>query len=112
MPQKQNLSNWNEILLKNLQKSILLSTTDKEYWKTISPELPPIIIQLIGEQLRDSNIKIDQFIELALAEDNNHQLLSELKTIIQKTTRNIHSTKEHLEKKEAERKIEKQIKNL
>ena len=112
MPQKQNLPNWNKILLKNLQKSILLSTKEKEYWKTILPELPPIIIQLIGERLKNSNIKIDQFIKLALTEDSNHQLLSELKTIIQKTIRNIHSTKEYFEKEEAEQQIEKQIKNL
>jgi len=111
LPKNSN-QNWPQILITELQKNLLLPQEEKDFWIKEIPNLPETVIKLIAEQIQSSNLQIDQFISLALADDTAHEFLNELKSTVQKTAKNINSAKEEEEAKLAEEKIQKQIENL
>lgn len=95
-----------------LQKSLLLDDTVKQYWLANADNLPEELLQNLYGVVKTKNDKIDEYIRVALANDPDHQILNELRTTIAKIKKDALGLEEKSQSIDPEAELEAQLKNL
>lgn len=67
-----------------IEKSILLDETEKQYWLDILDKLPDVILEGMYKTIKAKNDLMQTYISTALKNDPDHEYLNQLKTKIKK----------------------------
>lgn len=65
--------------LAEVQKSLLLEDEDKKYWLENAQNLLPEVLESVYNVVKNKNDLMDSYINAALADDPDHEILRELK---------------------------------
>ena len=95
-----------------LQHWILLSVEDKRKWLTLLPTLTDELLVKTILAIKEKNSITDEYINSVLKTDKNRKKLTDLKLKIKKIKTKAQKIEEKTTKKNAEKNLQEQIKNL
>jgi len=97
---------------KEVKRCLILSKQDREYWVLSADTLSDDVLDDLFSAVSEKNEKLDNYITIALMNDNDNKILNELKRTVKTTKKNIIGAKEDEEKVEAEEQLAKKLKNI